>query len=284
MKNLALTTLLFSTAFACIESDGKENNLVMTNEIKSMIDSSGNTIQTRFHVPSGFERVKSKENSFPAYLQNLSLKDITSPVKYHDGSQKPNHNVYCSVVNLPIGRKNLHQCADAVIRLRADYLYNQKRYNQITFKLTNGFEVPYSKWIDGFRVRVSGNKTSWVRSHTPQNDDRTFAKYKEFIYTYAGTLSLAKELTAKPIGQMEIGDVFVQGGSPGHAIIVVDMAINPGTQEKCFMLAQSYMPAQEIQILVNQKDSKNSPWYPLEFVERLQTPEWTFLSTDLKRF
>ena len=46
---------------------------------------------------------------------------------------------------------------------------------------------------------------------------------------------------------MQIGDVLIQGGSPGHAVIVVDMAENPATGEKLYLLAQSYMPAQDIQ-------------------------------------
>ena len=50
-----------------------------------------------------------------------------------------------------------------------------------------------------------------------------------------------------PVTSMQIGDVLIQGGSPGHAVIVVDMAENPATGEKLYLLAQSYMPAQDIQ-------------------------------------
>ena len=53
------------------------------------------------------------------------------------------------------------------------------------------------------------------------------------------------------VEDIEIGDVFIQTGNPyGHAIIIVDVAINKN-KEKIFMLAQSYMPAQEIHILKN---------------------------------
>ena len=50
------------------------------------------------------------------------------------------------------------------------------------------------------------------------------------------------------------------------------------------MIAQSYMPAQELQVLKNPDDAKLSPWYSSDFGEVLQTPEWTFRKTDLKRF
>jgi hypothetical protein len=90
----------------------------------------------------------------------------------------------------------------------------------------------------------------------------------------------------KPIASasnIQIGDVFIKGGFPGHAVIVVDMAVNK-QGKKIFMLAQSYMPAQELQVLKNNNNSKNSPWYSEDFGETLVTPEWTFKKSHLKRF
>ena len=103
------------------------------------------------------------------------------------------------------------------------------------------------------------------------------------IFNYAGTYSLEKELQQIPINDVQIGDVFIQGGFPGHAVVVVDMAENE-TGEKRFMLAQSYMPAQDIHILKNPTNRKLSPWYSTNFEGNLYTPEWTFEASDLRRF
>jgi len=46
---------------------------------------------------------------------------------------------------------------------------------------------------------------------------------------------------------------------PGHAVIVVDMAEDAKGQ-RAFLLAQSYMPAQDIHILKNPMDADLSPW------------------------
>ncbi len=73
---------------------------------------------------------------------------------------------------------------------------------------------------------------------------------------------------------------MIQGGSPGHCVIVVDMALNDDTGEKVFMLAQSYMPAQDIQILKG--DSEGSPWFSVKTEGVLKTPEWIFEISDLK--
>ena len=69
----------------------------------------------------------------------------------------------------------------------------------------------------------------------------------------------------------------------GRGRIVVDVAIN-ANGEKLFMLAQSYMPAQDIHILVNSLDRKISPWYQLDEGETLNTPEWAFEAGSLKKF
>lgn len=53
------------------------------------------------------------------------------------------------------------------------------------------------------------------------------------VYIYAGTASLEKELKPKPIADLSIGDVFIRGGSPGHAMLIVDVALNE-TGKKSF--------------------------------------------------
>jgi hypothetical protein len=103
----------------------------------------------------------------------------------------------------------------------------------------------------------------------------------DMVFAYSGTLSLENELISVSIDNMNIGDVFIVGGSPGHAVIVVDMAVN-SFGEKIFLLAQSYMPAQQTQLLINPMDDDINPWYSLNGKEKLITPQWTFELDTLK--
>lgn len=251
-----------------------ENNLIAQNK---------NTIQSRFQPPNGYKRTIEVENSFEEYLRNLPLKPVNSYVSYYNGAKKANYSVYDAVVNLPIGNQDLHQCADAVMHLRADYFYNSKQYDKIHFNFTNGFRVDYSKWAEGFRIKVNGNKTTWVKKEQPSFSYESYWKYLEQIFQFAGTASLSKELKSIPVSEIKIGDIFIKGGFPGHAVIVVDMAINE-KGEKVFLLAQSYMPAQELQILKNPNSNTLSPWYSENFGSKLTTPEWIFTVNQLKRF
>lgn len=288
MLNTLLVFCLGFVALSCelnANLEQKRNPLPVKTQVaeKDILNPEGNQINSRFSPPSNFERVSVSENSFANFLRNLPLKPNGDLVTYYDGSKKQNENVYLAVIDLPIGKKDLHQCADAVMRLRADYLYSQERYNEIHFNFTNGFRVDYEKYMAGNRMVVSGNTTYWKPSKPASNTLEDFIKYKELIFMYAGTLSLSRELVSVNINKMKIGDVFIQGGSPGHAVIVVDLAENQ-YGEKVFMLAQSYMPAQEIQVLQNPNAVGKSPWFNLKNQDYLQTPEWDFELKNLKRF
>ena len=247
------------------------------------VNQNGLTIQTRYLLPSHYQRVETDINSFAAFLQNLPLKTYGTYVKYYNGQIK-DISYHDSVIDIDTGTRDLQQCADAVMRLRSEYLFNQEKYDQIKFNFTNGFEAPYSKWRQGYRISVKGNKVSWYSTSSTSDSYESFRKYLNLIFAYAGTLSLEKELLPVSIEDLEIGQVFIQGGSPGHAIIVVDMAQHLETKEKIFLLAQSYMPAQDIHILKNLNDPAISPWYSIKNVHELVTPEWTFGLDDLKKF
>lgn len=231
------------------------------------INKSAATIVTRFAPPAGFERVTNEPASFSTYLRNLPLKPWNSKVLYFDERSKNTPNVYLSVIDLKIGKKDLHQCADAVMRLRAEYLYANRRFDEIHFNFV----------VDG-KPRYFKNYAQGEYSYAK------FWKYMEYIFTSANTRSLHNELKSVPMQKMQIGDVFIQKGVPfGHAVIVVDMAENPTTGQKVYLLAQSYMPAQEIQLLINPNNASLSPWYELKN-ETIKTPEWTFEPADLRRF
>lgn len=253
------------------------------NDESSKSMGSGDTLHLRFPPPIGFERVGVSTNSFESYLRNLPLKPEGSPILAFNGRVVKKEGVYAAVVDLPIGNRDLHQCADALMRLRAEYLWRQGRFDEIHFHFTNGFDVAYSKWMREYRVVIEGNETYWTTEpKSPSNTYKDFWNYMETIFMYAGTLSLSKELDKVELVDMQIGDVFIKGGSPGHAVIVVDMAVNPKNQEKVFMLAQSYMPAQNLQVLLN--PLTNDVWYNTNQMYPLKTPEWTFDQGSLKRF
>lgn len=248
------------------------------------LDSSA-SISERIPIPEGFKRITVDKGSFQEWLRNLPLKKGNPPVYLYNGKKKFFQLANYAVIDIDIGDKDLQQCADAVIRLRSEYLYSKGQYDSIAFNFTSGDRFRYSDWLDGLTPVVDGNDVEWKQMPERDNNRRNFKKYLEIIFTYAGTFSLSNELEKiEDASAMRIGDVFIEGGFPGHAVIVVDMAENAETGDKIFLLAQSFMPAQDIHIIKNPINWVLSPWYKINFGDRLYTLEWVFNEDELMRF
>jgi len=243
------------------------------------------SVARRIPPPAGCRRQAAPAGSFAAWLRGLPLTEGRPPVLLHNGQPKRNQAAHHAVVDIDVGRRDLQQCADAVMRLRAEYLYAAGKRDAIRFHFTSGDRADFAQWARGYRPVVRGNTVRWARSAAPDASYRSLRSYLTRVFIYAGTHSLSREMKpVRDIGQMQAGDVFVQGGFPGHAVLVADMAVHATTGRRCFLLAQSYMPAQHIHILRNPAAPPLSPWYPVDFGETLRTPEWTFRRSDLKRF
>jgi hypothetical protein len=203
--------------------------------------------------PTGYSRITMGNGVFGAWLRQVNLKKDKT-VKLFNGSPKWNQFAQYAVLDKPLGNQDLQQCADAIMRLRAEYLFSKGQFNEILFYDNLGrryqFQAPHSR--------------------------TNLEKYLKKIFAWCGTLSLEKQLKhIDDYNDIQAGDVFIHGGSPGHAVIVMDIAAN-ARGEKVFLLAQSYMPAQDIHILKNPSDLKISPWFTLQIEGNLQTPEWEF--------
>jgi len=243
------------------------------------------SLASRIAPPAGYERDVLSPGGFGDWLRHLPLKPGRPPVRLHNGRLKPNQEAHAAVIDIDVGGGDLQQCADAVIRLRAEYLWSVRDFAAIRFRFTSGDPAEYLKWREGHRPVVSGTRVRWTRPEAPDASYAGFRRYLTSVFTYAGSLSLSRELVPVPDPRdPRVGDVFIQGGSPGHAVLVVDEAADHASGRRVFLLAQSYMPAQDVQVLRNPRSAALSPWFVVDFGETLETPEWTFRATDLRRF
>lgn len=234
-------------------------------------------------APEGFVRMQLAEKSFGSWLRNIKLKQDRT-VYLYDGSRKLNQSAQFAVLDISVGAKDLQQCADAVMRLRAEYLRSVGREDEIVFHATDGTKLDYHSWTDGYRFIINHGKLSKQKLAAVDSSPASFRAYLDVVFMYCGTLSLSRELKPVAMGDIAPGDVWIKGGSPGHAVIVMDVATN-AQGEKRFLLAQSYMPAQDIHILRNPLyPETRQPWFVLPNEKTLNTPEWTFSDDQLKRF
>jgi Domain of unknown function (4846) len=244
------------------------------------IQATGNTISERFLPPVGYERKPIEGNSFGIFLRNFALKKADEKVYLFDGTEKP-RSFHAAVLDIDRGKQDLQQCADAVMRLRAEFLFSEKKYDQISFKNFAGTAMTYTKYRQGYRMKASG-----YQKVSSENTSREgFRKYLDMIFSYANTFTLEREMKAVlKLQEMQVGDVFIVSNprAYGHAMLIVDIAENPKTKQKAFLLAQSYMPAQDIHIV---KNPKGGTWFLTEdLTTELLTYEWTFPVGALRRF
>ncbi|RAJ08175.1 uncharacterized protein DUF4846 [Chitinophaga skermanii] len=231
-------------------------------------------------IPKGYTRLA--DHAFAKWLLQVQLKKDRT-VYLYNGEKKEDQASQYAVLNIPIGKEDLQQCADAVIRLRAEYLYNKQDVERIAFHATDGTLIAYTAWLKGQSFQLKHNKLVATKVAARPDTRETFEKYLRFVFMYAGTHSLAKELKPVNIQQIQPGDVFVQGSFPGHAMIVMSVAQNP-RGEKIYMLAQGYTPAQSIHVVRNRIGGIEQPWYKAEEFGTVITPGWTFLQKHLMRF
>ena len=240
------------------------------------------TIETKYTPQEGYERTYN--NAYSKFLREFPLKE-NNIVKYYDGGEKYNDNIWDAVFDYDIGKKDLHQCADAVLYMRAKYLYTNGLKDNLNYTFLSGYKANYLDFITHYYL-VKGSKVSLaLRNNTLVDNIETFNKWIEKIWMWSNTESIDKyDSFYVEIKDIRPGDFFIESnpGSIGHAINVVDVAVNKTNNNKIFMLSQSYMPAQETQILINPKNG--SVWYSLDEFRDLVTPEWSFTVTQLKRF
>ncbi len=199
-------------------------------------------------LPAGYERIMDDKTGFADYLRNRPLAAEDEQVHLHSGELADSLLPYTyRVINMPVCHRYV-QCADVCIRMRAEYLFRTRQFWKIHFEDTQ---------CNTMRFYWGGR---WSK----------FEPYMYYVYKFANTESLIHEMPQRPLPEMQVGDVFVYSAKDredkkyGHAIMVADVARNPETGKKIFMLLQGSTPACSIHILRNRANPALSPWFELD--------------------
>ncbi len=243
------------------------------------------TIADSFAVPEGFQRVAAMPGSFGDWLRHLPLKPASSEVALHDGRPVADHGTVAAVVDIDVGRSDLQQCADAVMRLRAEYMFSRRLTGLIGFELYPGGRYRFEAFAEGLTPTLAGERIAWQSGRPQDLTHASLRRWLDIVYAFASTRSLAHEL--RPIDGLAdaaIGDVFIHPGSPGHAVIILDLAVDPANGRRLALLAQSSMPARDVHVLRNTLDPRLGPWFELVEGHPFATPGRVFAPNELRRF
>jgi hypothetical protein len=229
-------------------------------------------LQARIAAPPGFERVPLGAGSFGAWLRRLPLAAATEPVRTYRGGvlHESDHAGVAAVATLDVGTADLQQCADAVMRLHAEWSWQRGR-RDMSYRAAAGTPLPYARWAAGERVVLQGNSLRWEPSGRPSSDHPSFRKYMDAVFSWANTVSLERQAAEVPLDDLRPGDFFILPGNPGHTVLVLDLAKDP-EGHRIILLGQSYMPAQSFHVL---RPSPGRVWFDVEpAAEGVKTPFW----------
>ncbi len=229
------------------------------------------SLEAALPPPSGYTRVSVEEGTFGAWLRGLPLRPEGTPVRDFRGGEilAGDDARLAAVAELDVGTLNLQQCADSIIRLHAEWLWARGQKERIAYRFTSGDLASWSRYSAGERAKIAGSKVKWARTAAADSSRASFRAYLDLVFTYAGTLSLQVEKQRPPREELRPGDFFVLGGSPGHAVLVLDVAVN-AAGERVALLGQGFIPAQDFHIL---SPGQDGPWFSLE-AEQVTTPFW----------
>jgi hypothetical protein len=238
------------------------------------------SLEMRFAPPSGFRRVDLAVESFGAWLRELPLAPRGTPVVAYSGFEllPANDRRIAAVAALDVGKSDLQQCADAMMRLHAEWSWSRGR-RDMSYRAASGLMLPFERWARGERLRASGASIEWVPGGARVDDHGGFRRYLDAVFAWANTVSLERHARKVAAEDVRPGDFFILPGNPGHTVLVLDVAVRDG--RKVALLGQSYMPAQSFQVL---RPAADRVWYDLDPSGPVATPFWApFPWSSLRR-
>jgi hypothetical protein len=219
------------------------------------------------------------EGSWQDFLRHLPTAD--KPILDYRGRPIENQAKHVEILTYDVGTADLQQCADALIRIRAEYLFAQGRHGDIGFHFTGGGYYSFADYSKGIRPVNKGGRLAFLYIAPPsEKTHQELRKYLNIVYMYANTISLCKEL--KPADRFETGTVIIHPGSPGHCSLIIDEAV-VGGKDTVYKLAEGFMPAQSIYILSNPYEPQLNPWYHLH-KGTITTVSFEFQNYYLRKF
>jgi hypothetical protein len=245
-------------------------------------------LSERFAPPAGFARVPLASGSFGAWLRALPLAAEGSEVRSFRGGlvREAGHPNVAAVAALDVGSEDVQQCADSIMRLHAEWRWSRGD-RAMSYRAASGVAMPYQRWAQGERPVAEGLSLRWTPRAPSGDGYRSFRAYMTEVSRYANTGSVSVQGAPVAPGDVRPGDFFVLPGGPGHAVMIVDLAVD-GAGRRAALIAQGFMPAQSFHVLRPEAAAAAAPggaWFLLDpEAPGVKTPFWpTFPWSSLRR-
>ncbi|MCK6571966.1 DUF4846 domain-containing protein [Myxococcota bacterium] len=244
-------------------------------------------LATHFRPPAGFVPEPAPAGSFARFLRTLPVRQDRRTVLDFRGEPLFRPAAAAAVIYLDVGDRDLQQCADTALRLFAEWRWQAGLAGRSAFHFTSGDVTRFSDWVNGERITAAGRGITRRAGARRAADHRSHRAWLDLVFRYAGTRSLAFDTDAVPKGApLAAGDLFVDPGSPGHAVILLDVARHPDGRSAA-LVGQGFMPAQDLHVLgADAPVALDGVWFILPGPDgELSTPAWRpFPRASARRF
>lgn len=229
----------------------------------------------RIQIPDGFARMEVEAGSFADWLRHLPAMPADVPVIDGRGKQVRSaaDSAIAAVIDLHPSNRNLLNAANMAVRLRAEYLWSAGRMGESRFTFTSGEPFDWTRFTLGERPTARGRSVTWKKEAEPGADRGTFAAFVETLMRFSSSINLERD-TVPAEGDVRPGDVFVIVGRPGHAVVILDVAV-ASDGRRVGLLGEGLTPPQSFHVL---RGKDGSPWFELNRENPLSTPTWSTLT------
>ncbi len=228
---------------------------------------SGNTILSCINPPAGFHRVEIRKNSFAEWLRNLQLKPPESPVVDFRGKifKSKDDTTVAAVIDWEIKGRRFDQCMDILVRFYAEYLWDKEELEKLNLPLPGKQSLKWTDWEKGFRPKFKGINFDLVKSEKYNSSKKNYNKFLNLVFAESHTQQFYYAYSVIEKQNVQVGDFIVKRGVKGHAVMIVDLAIDP-EGNLVALIGQGDTPACEFYLLNYKKDD---PWIPLDFSKEI---------------
>jgi hypothetical protein len=233
-----------------------------------------NSLERRLRTPEGYSRITLADSQeYGRWLRGIPLKPQDTPVLAFDGRLVKPADRISGIVDLNVASPYC-QCADMAIRLRAEFFWSSGRIGKIAFRSLSGQRISMQDWLQGsYHVSTGGDRIDFYPGEVRPASRREFEDYLEFVWRFANSRSLARDLTKVPEEDLAPGDMYIQPapyGGLGHLSLILDIA-EDGRGGRIFLWAYGFVPAQNLHLPLPGEGNGVGEWYTLEgFLREVQ--------------
>jgi hypothetical protein len=213
----------------------------------------------RFPAPEGYVRVAVSPGDYGDWLRHLPLRPDDAPV-----------DRLAAVVDWRWTNARRLGAANAVLRLRGEYLWFCCANEAIAFRFTSGDLFEWKRWADGWAPAVAGRRVEWRQGPEPGFSRQSYTKYLDTLLAYASVNSLAADTHPVTDGTIQPGDVLVESGRGGFAAVVLDVAVNADGRVS-ILIGQTVKAAGGFCVI---QAAADSVWHEAEADAAIDLPGW----------